>query len=586
MVGDTHSAALVAADGTVDWWCPSRFDAAPLLTRLLDPPGACVRIGPWAPGRPAPGTQRYRDGSLVLVTTLAGRDSLMEVTDFLPWEGGQPTGRLVRRVRVLRGWADVVVEVVPTGDPRDIAVWSEGMAFDGCVVRCGHPFLLGAVPPPAPARPLRRLVATASVRLDTGEGLVVTVEPPGSDEGPLAFDAAGRLADRTATAWRRVHDRVDVSGPHADAAARSLLVLTALSGAHGAPVSSPVTSLPRVIGGERNTDGRVVSPVAAAAWASVATGCGLAEEADAASTWLAGAIDHDPPLPSALAVDGSGPATEAHRSELAGWRRSQPVVTGTNAPDRISVEPASAVVAAAAALASMPVGGALLARWDRVAAHADWLADHWDGQDASVWDLRGTARPWVSTRLASRHALASAAASARRRSPLDLDAAAWHVAARDIERWLVSSAVGPGGVIRPLAAEDTGTTDASLVRVADWGPWPADDEVVGATIDRVISRNGHGPWVYPWPTEVDDGLPGSEPASVTATLWVARALALAERWDEAHERMDAAVNLAGPLHLLPESVDAQAGVGLGNMPSSAAHLALVDAALALQRAPR
>jgi hypothetical protein len=41
----------------------------------------------------------------------------------------------------------------------------------------------------------------------------------------------------------------------------------ALSGT-GAPVSSPVTSLPRVVGGERNRDGRVVRPVVAAAWAA------------------------------------------------------------------------------------------------------------------------------------------------------------------------------------------------------------------------------------------------------------------------------------------------------------------------------
>src|ERR1700730_18648711 len=96
LVSDTSSAALVAADGTVDWWCPRRFDAPPLLTRLLEPTGACLRLGPAATGRPPPGHQRYRDRSLVLIPRLAGHESLVEVEDMLPWDGtGRPAGRLV-----------------------------------------------------------------------------------------------------------------------------------------------------------------------------------------------------------------------------------------------------------------------------------------------------------------------------------------------------------------------------------------------------------------------------------------------------------------------------------------------------------
>jgi hypothetical protein len=121
MVADTASAALIAADGTVDWWCPERFDSAPLLTRLLDPAGACVRVGPDAPGRPPLGAQRYEHGTLVLVTRMEGRESLVEVTDVMPWDGGRAAGRLVRRLRVLRGPADVAVELVP--GPGDVSVW-------------------------------------------------------------------------------------------------------------------------------------------------------------------------------------------------------------------------------------------------------------------------------------------------------------------------------------------------------------------------------------------------------------------------------------------------------------------------------
>lgn len=580
MVSDTTSAALVAADGTVDWWCPGRFDADPLFTRLLDPAGSCLRVGPAAPGRPPTGSQRYREGTLVLATLLPGRESLVEVEDALTWDGGRRPGRLVRVLRVLRGPAHIAVELVPAGDPRDVAAWSEGVAFAGFQVRCGLPFRLSSVPPPAPARPIRRLVAQATTTLDTGATLVVTVDA-GRAPPPLSPDAAARALARTGTAWRRMSAAIDPGGLHADAVARSLLVVTALSGA-GAPVAAPTTSLPRVVGGERNTDGRAVAVTTAAAWAATAAASGLHEQADAAATWLAGALEHAPPMPSVLGVDAAVPSGEAHLPHLGGWRRSQPVVAGTNAPDRLTTEPASAVVACAAAIGGRPEGAELLARWPLVVAHADWLADHWDERDATVWDLRASAGPWVAPRLAARHALAQVAAAARRRNPLDLDAVGWSTAARDIDAWLASDAIAPGGVLRAATGRD-GASDAALARAAWLGPWPPRDPVVGATLDRLLERNGHGPWVHPVPPDLDDGMPGVEPASVVATLWAARALALAGRTDEAHERVEAVAGLGGGLFLLPESVDATDGSALGNLPASAAHVAFVEAALALRQ---
>ena len=570
----------MAADGTIDWWCPVRYDAAPLFTRLLDPAGACVRLGPAAPGRPVAGSQTYVDGTLVLRTLLAGAESLVEVSDFLSVAA---SGRIVRRLRVLRGPADVCVELVPGPAARDVHTWSSGVAVDGMIVSCGLPFALTTVPPPAPARPLRRLLARAAARIDTGGELVVTLEPAGTRHDPLSPDAARRLEQRAAMAWRRVSGRAGIAGRYGVDAARSALVVTALAGAGGAPVESPVTSLPRIVGGERNRDGRIVAPVTAAAWAEAAGAIGLTEESELAVAWLVAALDHEPPLPAALAPDGSHPPGEATLAGLAGWRRSQPVVSGSDAGDRRSAEPSAAAIAAAATLARGPSGPSVLSGWTRFAVHADWLAEHWSGSDASVWDDRGPDRSWCSPRLATRRALLLAAAEARRRNPLDLDAAGWQVGVRDLEAWWRTSGVGEGGVLHSGLG---GAVDAALVRVAPWGPWPAGDPVVTATVAHVERRLGDGPWVVPYSEEVDDGLPGTEPASVVATLWLARALAAAGRWDEAHERMEAAGALGGPLHLLSESVDPTLRTPLGNRPSAAAHVAFLQAALALDRAPR
>jgi GH15 family glucan-1,4-alpha-glucosidase len=189
----------------------------------------------------------------------------------------------------------------------------------------------------------------------------------------------------------------------------------------------------------------------------------------------------------------------------------------------------------------------------------------------------------VAPRLAVRDGLSRLAATARRRNPLDLDAAGWALAARETERWLLEHGAGPDGVLRPLTDAPTasGQWDAALARCAWQGPWPASDHLVRATLARIRARNEDGGWLVPWPTDLDDGLPGAEPPSVVATLWWARGAALAGQLDAAVERIETSIALAGPLGLLPESVDPRTVLALGNRPSAEAHVALLAAITAL-----
>ncbi len=645
-IADGTRGALVAADGTIDWYCPGGFEREPALWRLLDPAGAAVRVGPVreAPGatrRLPAGAQGYRPDTMVSTTTLRAADGVLLVEDALLWSGGSitPTGRLVRVATALAGPLEVEVEVLPGrcgSRERTVETWSEGVTLGALSVWAGTSF------DPAPlGRDLPRWRAVR--RLDAGESLVVTLDPAGSPGAPLSVGRALRLLDETAAAWRSWLAPFALDGQYSSAARRAALTLRSLTGPGGAPLAAGTTSLPRRPGGERTADDRVCRLRDAAAAARSLAVAGMNEDAEAAERWAREAVETSgPPWPVQLAADG-GPPPERREVPLSGWRGGQPVVFGSSpgtGDDEAPPAPRSAAGPTAAGPTTAgpaagpgdgPAGrsvpgvladldlcadvelavsashrgpwgdrgpGPLAGAPGALAAGADWVADHWELPDAGVWALSGRPARLVASTLQAWVCLDRAARRARAIDPLDLPAAGWQAEARRVLAWIESEAVGADGALRRSvpAAGDGGTrreagsgddeSDAALLRVAWKGPWPSGHPVVAATVGRVLERQASGLLVYRLPEGADDGRPGPDSPDLLSSLWAVRALARLGRWEEANERMEAALGFARADGPLAEAADPATGEMYGNLPSAAVHLAVIDAACELASGPR
>jgi GH15 family glucan-1,4-alpha-glucosidase len=81
-----------------------------------------------------------------------------------------------------------------------------------------------------------------------------------------------------------------------------------------------------------------------------------------------------------------------------------------------------------------------------------------------------------------------------------------------------------------------------------------------------------------------DGLPGSEGAFLVTTFWLADALALAGRTDEAREVFERLRGLCNDVGLLAEEYDPAAGRMLGNFPQAFSHVGIVTTAANLSLA--
>src|SRR6476660_9932211 len=110
LIGDTHTIALVGANGSIDWLCLPRFDAPACFAALL----GTAENGFWdiVPGTEVVRTRgRYRGPTLVLETAFETGHGAARVVDCMPpWRSHS---RIVRVVEGVRGEVPMRVRFKP-----------------------------------------------------------------------------------------------------------------------------------------------------------------------------------------------------------------------------------------------------------------------------------------------------------------------------------------------------------------------------------------------------------------------------------------------------------------------------------------
>src|SRR6266480_170092 len=118
VIGDMHTAALVALDGSIDWFCAPRFDSPSVFAALLD-----VRKGgkfQLSPTENSTTKQSYEGDTNVLSTIFESKEGKIKLTDFMPcfMEKGEAKGfqELHRIVDCVEGEAGLRIIFQPRLD--------------------------------------------------------------------------------------------------------------------------------------------------------------------------------------------------------------------------------------------------------------------------------------------------------------------------------------------------------------------------------------------------------------------------------------------------------------------------------------
>ena len=569
LVGDLQTCALVGRDGSIDWLCLPRFDSPACFASLVGEPGnGRWRIAPR--GDVVRSSRRYVDGTLVLETDLWTAEGAIRLVDFMPPRGRAPD--VVRIVRGLSGRVEVEMELVIRFDYGRIVPWMR--RHGGARLAVAGP---DAVRLDAGVRVRgERLTTRASFAVSEGESVpFVLTWYPSHEAEPDPVDPEAALDD-TLAFWREWIGRCTLEDP---LVRRSLLTLKALTYAPtGGIVAAATTSLPEQLGGVRNWDYRYCWLRDATLTLNALLSGGYVDEAGAWRDWLLRAVAGDPRDMQIM----YGPAGERRLDEqelgwLAGYEGAAPVRIGNAASGQFQLDVYGEVMDAmfrAREHGLEPESHA----WAIQRALVDFLEGAWDQPDDGIWEVRGMRRHFVHSKVMAWVAFDRAARSVERFG-LRGDADKWRRRREEIHREVCSK--GWDGS-RGTFTQSYGSRglDAALLLIPRVGFLPADDPRVTGTIDAIRRELVREGFVLRYPTEEgDDGLPPGEGAFLPCSFWLADALAMAGRRDEARELYDRLAGLANDVGLLSEEYDPSSGRLVGNFPQAFTHVALVTSAL-------
>jgi GH15 family glucan-1,4-alpha-glucosidase len=582
LLGDTRTAALVAPDGSVDWLCVPRFDGDPVFGRLVGREAAGhFRLGPT--GHVLGTSRRYRAECATRETTWETPTGRLTLTEAMVAEvSGQllPSTMLVRRLTAQGGPVEAVLDF----DPR----LGEGhrvprIDHRGERLVCSWPHIAMS------------LQTAPSVHVEPGVAQVFTVHPSQpmtcvlaiADHEPLVHvdpDWAWTVVEQDEQLWQRWCAGIDEQLPRRDVVVRSLLTLRLLTySPSGAPVAAPTTSLPEVVGGNRNWDYRYAWPRDASIGIAAFLGVGKQDEARAFMAWLLSATRLDRPrLPVLLTLHGKHPTRERALTGWPGYDASPPVRVGNGASGQHQLDGYGWVIDAAWRLTR--AGHRLYSEtWRTMAGFADRVADHWREPDAGIWEVRSDMAHHVHSKLMAWLALDRALLVAEGHRTAATRLSRWRTE-RDALREEISSHgfdTANGTFTRTYGSSDV---DAALLVLPALGFEPAGSPRVRGTIDAIVrDLSAGGPLLYRYPPG-HDGLTGTEGAFLPCSFWLVQALAQSGRAGEAVALFEELLELAGPLGLYAEEMDPQTHHHLGNYPQALTHSALVQAALALRDA--
>jgi GH15 family glucan-1,4-alpha-glucosidase len=573
VIGDLHTAALVAKDGSIDFLCLPDFDDGSCFTSLLGTPeNGRWRIEPIKPVRSV--SRRYHHHTLILETEMVTDDGAIKLIDFMPIRRGAP--RVIRIIEGVRGAVTVHFELharfaYGLTVPRESSTDSTSSAIagpDALYLRGGRK---GAPP----------FDAELTVRAGERIGYELAWARP-YDDVPPRIDIEEVLRD-TELFWKDWTSRIRLPNNYKELVMRSLITIKACTyRPNGAIVAAPTFGLPETPGGERNWDYRFTWIRDSVLALNALMLAGLTAEAQDFGEWFMRAIGGAPgQFQIMYGIRGERILTEIPLPWLSGHGGATPVRIGNAAYSQFQLDVMGEFAAVCFAFAKLQ-GRLSDDGRNAMRAAAETVAAMWRREDHGIWEMRGPERSFTASKVA-----------------------AWTT----IDRWIrlidflgLSDDKAPWEKLRETIANEVFTNgfdanrntftqyygskqvDASLLFIVMSEMLPPNDPRVTGTVKAIEEELVENGLVLRYRTDMsNDGLEGKEGVFLACSFWLATTYHMMGRYDDAQKIFERAAGIANDVGLLAEEYLTDEKRQIGNFPQAFSHLALVNAAYQLSK---
>jgi GH15 family glucan-1,4-alpha-glucosidase len=584
IIGNMKTVALVSLEGAIDFMCFPNFDSPTIFSSLLDKKeGGSFSVVPQI--AECKTKQLYIPGTAVLLTRFFSDEGIAELTDYMPVRGLDENSMcaIVRKIKTVRGSITYKVNCAPRFDygKADHKIKHSGekeLTFtaidDGdAMVRLLADFPLK----------FKDQDGYAEFTLKQGEEAWIVLESvKKNDTGVLKdieFYKYSTYQD-TVDYWRKWISTSTYKGRWGDLVSRSAITLKLLTSAtHGSMVAAPTFSLPESIGADRNWDYRFTWIRDAAFTMYAFLRLGFKDEASHFLKWIHERSGDDV-LKLMYAIDGSPVMTEEILDTMEGYLGSGPVRIGNAAKDQHQLD----------------IYGELIDTiyiynknhtkinyefWLTVQKHIECVIRDWKKPDHGIWEFRSGKKHFLHTRLMCWVAMDRAIKIARDRS-FPYPEKEWKEVRDEIYMDIYEGFWNEklGAWVQHKGAD---AVDASVLLMPLVHFITPDEPRWLSTLKVIEEKLSTDVLVYRYDNKGDlDGLSGEEGTFNMCSFWFIEALAKNKEVDKALEYFEKMVGYANHLGLFSEQIG-KSGEHLGNFPQAFTHLALISAALELDK---
>jgi glucoamylase len=577
---NNRTAALVGMDGTVDWACFPDFNSNPVFDSILDAQkGGYFKTKPIAACHV---NQYYEEFTNILITEFINDNHVvLRLTDFLPVSSYSTINfpEIHRFIEAPYSDIDITVDVKPDfnfgADHVKITENRYGYLFSSKNNTLGVSTNLKL------NKGKGEVYNNITMRKGTYHWIVVLsgVRQIGSVEQYSSYD---RL-EESRNYWRSWTGKINYSGLYYDYVLRSALTLKGLFyEPTGMMVAAPTTSLPEIIGGERNWDYRYTWIRDTAYVIESLSLIGLKDEASKFLYDLMAIVQKDSKVRTIYPINS---VTDIDETDVnfSGYMNSRPVRIGNKASDQLQIDQYGSIVNAV--FRFYEAGGLVTTYlWDFIIEILDILKDIWQVPDSSIWEFRAEPRHYIYSKFISWTAFHRAIIMGK---SLGYHAPyrEWMKFRREIRTEIMEKGYN-SNVNAFTQYYGSDEVDGSILRMPLTGFIKASDPKFLSTLEKVEKdlKNNDGIFIR---YRNDDGLTGKDNGFLLLSFWYVEDLILMGRIKDAKETFENLLSYSNHLMLFSEELNFDnSNEMLGNFPQAITHLGVIRAAVKLNRAMR